>query len=319
MRICGRLLSEREECAKTVGVCSRHNCLPGSMATSGAANCDGLTRRHGIKVMCRVSVEECVLAVGGVVGCDSIVSASRMNNAIVLFLNSIEKANEVVQKGIVINNELTPVLPLSSPSRKIVISNVPPFVSDDCIAKELSSFSKLVSPFRKIALGCKSPLLKHVVSFRRQVYMILKNNTDELNLSFNVKVEGFNYIICATSESIMKCFGCNKIGHLIRACPDKIDGIDAAQTNSQSNVSEVVSVTDVVAASIVDESVAEVPVVTESKNLTMAEVVAGTSAVTDSMSSEMAGIKGNTTVLTGNISITDKTVCEVDVEVEMET
>ena len=203
------------------------------MAASGVASSDGLTRRHGIKILCKFCVEECALAVGNVVGCNAIVSAYKMNKAVVLFLNTIEKANELVQTGVVINGAFTHVLPLSSPSRKIVVSNVPPFVSDASIAKELSFFGKIVSPIRKIALSCKSPLLEHVVSFRRQVYMILKNNADELNLSFNVKVEDFNYTVYATSENIMKCFGCGKINHLIRDCPEKIDENATVQTNTE--------------------------------------------------------------------------------------
>jgi len=46
------------------------------------------------------------MAVGVVVGHECIVSASRMNNAKVIFLNSIEKANELVEHGIVIGGEL---------------------------------------------------------------------------------------------------------------------------------------------------------------------------------------------------------------------
>ncbi len=41
------------------------------------------------------SVEDVCLAVGDVVNHENIVSASRMNNAIVLFLSTIEKANEM--------------------------------------------------------------------------------------------------------------------------------------------------------------------------------------------------------------------------------
>ena len=117
-----------------------------------------LTRRHGVKVESRVSIEECSLAVGQVVGHEHVVSGSRMNNAIVLFLSSIEKTHEVIQTGIVIGGEFTPVFPLSSPSRKITLSNVPPFIKDELIERELSRFGKLVSPIRKIPLSCKSPL-----------------------------------------------------------------------------------------------------------------------------------------------------------------
>ncbi len=68
-----------------------------------------------------------------------------------------------------------------------------------------------MSPIRSFSLGCKSPKLRHVVSFRRQVFMILKNNSEGLNL-------------------VLKCFGCGMEGHLIRSCPEKI----TAETNNKN-------------------------------------------------------------------------------------
>ncbi|KAI3358279.1 hypothetical protein L3Q82_003277 [Scortum barcoo] len=55
---------------------------------------------------------------------------------------------------------------------------------------------------------------------RRQLYMILKNRDEELNLRLHVRVEDFDYVIFATSAA-MKCFGCGKEGHTVRACPDR--------------------------------------------------------------------------------------------------
>ncbi len=53
---------------------------------------DNLTRRHGVKVESKISVEQCCLAVGEIVGDDNIVSASQMNSAIVLFfLNQLKR------------------------------------------------------------------------------------------------------------------------------------------------------------------------------------------------------------------------------------
>ncbi len=37
-----------------------------------------------------------------------------------------------------LNGSLVPVLPLSNPSRKVVLSNVPPFIKDDVLVQELS-------------------------------------------------------------------------------------------------------------------------------------------------------------------------------------
>ena len=172
---------------------------------------ESLTRRHGIKVVSDVSIDECSLAVGEVVGHEHIVSASRMNRAIVLFLSSVEKANEATQHGIVVKGSLTPVLPLSSPSRKIILSNVPPFLKDEHIARELSRFGKLVSPIRKIPAGCTSPLLKHLVSFRRQVYMVLNHGQSELDLMIKFNDNGFDYVAYVTSNVALKCFGCGRV------------------------------------------------------------------------------------------------------------
>ena len=95
------------------------------------------------------------MAVGEIVGHEHVLSGSRMNKAIVLFLSSVEKADVAIQHGVVIRDSLIPVLPLSMPSRKILLSNVPPFLSDEQIAKELSHFGKLGSrlPDKKDTYG----------------------------------------------------------------------------------------------------------------------------------------------------------------------
>ncbi|KAI3376772.1 hypothetical protein L3Q82_000368 [Scortum barcoo] len=126
-----------------------------------------LTRRHAVKVLPQAgcSVEEVGYAVGEVVGFESVKSASR--------------------------TRFTPVYPVN-PSKKITVSNAPPFIKNDDLSKALS---------------------------RRQLYMILKDTDSHLNLTLNFKVDGFNYIVFVTSET-MKCFGCGAEGHLIRACPE---------------------------------------------------------------------------------------------------
>lgn len=118
------------------------------------------------------------------------------------------------------NDSLTPVMPLVQPAKRVILSNVPPFIKNEVIERELSRHGKFVSKMKKIPLGCKSPQLKHVVSFRRQVHMILNNQNEELNLAMKFKIDDFHYVIFATSDS-MKCFGCGQEGHVIRVCPEK--------------------------------------------------------------------------------------------------
>lgn len=106
---------------------------------------ESLTRHHGVK-MSAVNVEECILAIGDIIGHKCVLAASRMNNATVLFLSSVEKANEVVEKGVVIRGLFTPVLPFSTPAKKVALSNVP---LDEKPTTKRSRLGKVVSPVTK--------------------------------------------------------------------------------------------------------------------------------------------------------------------------
>ncbi|TWW68802.1 Transposon TX1 uncharacterized 82 kDa protein ORF 1 [Takifugu flavidus] len=192
----------------------------------GSGDLSRLTRRHGVKVGTGslYTVEEVALAVGEKIGHGSVKSAARMHGAVVLFVDKVEQANRLVETGISVGGRFEAVLPLTQPSTRITLSNVPPFISDEFLARELARFGKIVSPIKRVLSGCKSPLLKHVVSHRRQVYMILNNRAEELNVRFHVKVEEFDYMLYASS-SVMKCFGCGEEGHLVRACPGRAGSV----------------------------------------------------------------------------------------------
>ena len=64
------------------------------------------SRMHGFKISTTFpcSVEDCSLAVADVVGHSSIRSAARMNGGVVIFVDSVAKANQVVESGIVVKD-----------------------------------------------------------------------------------------------------------------------------------------------------------------------------------------------------------------------
>ncbi len=56
--------------------------------------------------------------------------------------------------------------------------------------------------------------------------MILKSEIDELSVAFKFRIDGYDYIVFASSET-MKCFGCGREGHVRRACPEKDEDVAA--------------------------------------------------------------------------------------------
>ncbi len=143
----------------------------------------------------------------------------------------MDKANDLVEQGIEIRGEFVSVLPLSLPAKKVTLSNVPPFVSDEILTQTLSRYGKLVSPIKKIPISSKSPLLKHIVSFRRFVYMIIPDDAD-LDLMLNFRIDDFSYNMFVTTGKI-KCFRCGKTGHLIRNCSNKNTQGEKGNENAQ--------------------------------------------------------------------------------------
>lgn len=102
-------------------------------------NSDGfsnLSARHACKCMPTdesISIENVLVAIGREIGAQNIMSASRMNKAIVVFLKEIEMVSQLVECGLTVQDVFVPVLPLSNLSKKVMISNVPPFISDKAL------------------------------------------------------------------------------------------------------------------------------------------------------------------------------------------
>ncbi|KAF0047410.1 hypothetical protein F2P81_001043 [Scophthalmus maximus] len=116
-----------------------------------------LTRAHGIKVSpgFPCSVDGCCQAVGDVVGDSSVKSAYRINGGVVMFVETVEKANTVVESGIVINGAFVFVTSLVTPATRVTVSNIPPFIGDDYLRRELGKYGMVMSPLRKLS-GSKS-------------------------------------------------------------------------------------------------------------------------------------------------------------------
>uniref|UniRef100_A0A8C4WXL2 CCHC-type domain-containing protein n=1 Tax=Eptatretus burgeri TaxID=7764 RepID=A0A8C4WXL2_EPTBU len=95
----------------------------------------------------------------------------------------------------------------------------PPFITNDKLMCILSRYGTVVSKI-SIPLRARDERIKHVMSFRRQVYMVLPDRGDDtsLNISFQVTLNKYEYQMYATSASLT-CFNCGVFGHVKRFCP----------------------------------------------------------------------------------------------------
>lgn len=192
------------------------------MASHGSVQASSLSLRHGIRCVTNAgeSVEDVLLDVAERVGHDNIVSASQMNKAVVVFLKDERLVTVLIESGISVSGAFIQVQPLATPTSKVTISNVPPFIPNADIERELSRFGKLASGIKMVPLGCKNAALKHVMSFRRHVFMFL--NSQNLNVSFRCMYEGKSYMLYASAGE-MRCFECGAFGHVRLSCPNKTE------------------------------------------------------------------------------------------------
>ncbi|CAM4550976.1 unnamed protein product, partial [Lepidochelys olivacea] len=192
--------------------------------TSSRGPLPALTRKHGVRcllVPASPHVEAYVQALAKVVGPMAIVAASKMYGKVVLFLASETAAQEAVEKGLVVGGVFLPLEPLEDLGVRFVLTSVPPFLPNVALLPALSALGKLVSVISPLPLGCKDPALRHVLSFRRQVQILLPagvRDGEALEGSFLVPYQGARYrVFYSTGEA--RCYLCRSAGHVRRDCP----------------------------------------------------------------------------------------------------
>lgn len=155
------------------------------------------------------TVDDVLKAVSEQVGCANLGYASRMNRAVVVFLKKEILVSKVNASGVWVKRVMKPVSPLFAPSTRVVVSNVPRFNKKESLMSKLSCFGKFTSGVKSIALWCKDPGLKHVLSFRRQGFMYLNSPAQTLSMSFRVKFGDGSYIVYASMDSL-RAYGQNQ-------------------------------------------------------------------------------------------------------------
>ena len=136
-----------------------------------------------------------------------------MNKKVIAFVLQQSLVTSVVESGLSVEpNIFIPVSPLDSPSVKVIVSNIPPFVKNEKTELALRHFGAVVSRISMVPLRCRDDHFKHVYSFRRQLFMGFEQNRRDLDVRFTNKHNNYNYQMFATQ--VLTCYACNEHGHL---------------------------------------------------------------------------------------------------------
>ena len=178
-----------------------------------------MSRNNGISFVALpdVSIHDYIKALSQTTPAECIISASRISNQrIAVYLNKKDAVFKAINNGLTYQNTFIQINPLTLPTTKLTLSNVYPEVPNHVLVKQISTFCKVVSPIKPIPLGFKDKNLSHIMSFRRQVQvMILPNVTPPDHINFTH--DGSNYRVFLSTDAV-KCFECGEFGHVSRVC-----------------------------------------------------------------------------------------------------
>ena len=94
---------------------------------------EALTRKHALVCVPPdgVLTEEIVLVVGDAIGIEHVRAASRMHQKVVVFISDVRFVHDVVSSGLTTQSgHFVSASPMDVPAIQIIVSNVPPFVSN---------------------------------------------------------------------------------------------------------------------------------------------------------------------------------------------
>lgn len=162
-----------------------------------------------------------IKAIGDIIGPKNIIAVSRIsNNRICIYLSKTELVDDLIVNHPIINiaDSEFPLRRLITPAKRVVISNVSPTIPHDDIEAALKVLGlQLASPVSFLRAGLPGEEYSHIISFRRQVYIIPPFSEFELQTSIVITHDNTTYRIFLSTER-MECFICKQPGHIANNC-----------------------------------------------------------------------------------------------------
>ncbi|CAH1113465.1 unnamed protein product [Psylliodes chrysocephalus] len=164
-----------------------------------------------------------VKAIGDIIGPKHISFASRISsNRICIYLGSTELVDNLVKSysTIQVQNLILNIRRLISPTKRILISNVSPFIPHEVIENAVKNLGlHLASRVSFLKAGFSDDEYIHIQSFRRHIYVFPTYDNFELQTSILISYDGVDHRIFLSTDK-MECFICKQIDHISTTCPN---------------------------------------------------------------------------------------------------
>ncbi|KAI5744692.1 hypothetical protein M8J76_004425 [Diaphorina citri] len=167
-----------------------------------------------------ISIDKYFVAVGDVIGYKNIIYGGKSGQRMVMHLASEELVESFTQEHdhVMINDEKFPVKRLVNPGFKVLFNHVNPSVPNSLLLQEISKYARPLSAITYVHTGLRDARLNHIFSYRRQVFVDVKDNIP--NVITVVQDSEVNTIHIFV-DNAMKCYSCGVEGHGMKNCPSK--------------------------------------------------------------------------------------------------
>ncbi|KAG8227988.1 hypothetical protein J437_LFUL007202 [Ladona fulva] len=170
-------------------------------------------------------LKDYVYAVGALLGGgEGITHASRLaNERICIYLKSEQVVENFMAKhgGISSQDEFILARRFQSKVQRLLISNVPPEVRNEDLIDLIQQAVTVVSPISEIPIGSKKQGYEHINCFRRQVY-VMKRDQIVLPDSVIIELDKTHHRIFLELDEL-KCFKCKQAAHIVKNCPKRVE------------------------------------------------------------------------------------------------
>lgn len=180
-------------------------------------------------------IKDYVIETGKKVGPKNIRYVSRMsNNRVCIYFSSRQIVDQFIEKdgGVTINDIFVAARKLIMPAKRIIVSNISPCIPHHVLEDKLKELNvKLVSPISFLGAGIGLEDYKHVLSFRRQVF-VAEETIDFVPSTMVIKYDSEECRVFLSDDQ-MRCFKCKEVGHIAAMCTSEERSVVAREEISQ--------------------------------------------------------------------------------------